>query len=1159
MSKDDSSGIGTTALLSAKEQWSTIAKSVLPFSGPVADVHWVKPKKVHGKFFLFFGVILPLVAMTLELWTHCLARYYFDPFPSAYHVVLFTLIPLSNLMAYLSGRMDLTRHYASMALFSGMAMGVGVLYTLMFLSITPTMCLAILACGIGLLGLAPLLSLPCTFFGGKTVVEFAHKQRTYFDAHQVEHIGHLIVLVMIIAIELPSTLTRVNLAEASEPERNANAITFLRNFGSQEVMLRACYERSGRATDVLGTLYEHAHPIPIEDARRVFYQVTGKAFNSVPIPASARSTIQKTGMVSDIAGVNATVEDEFDLDADIAGEAVSGIARGLTSKSSKIFGTIDSNAAIAKFEWTIALENSSKYDREARAKLLLPPGAVVTQAKIVINNQEREATIMTRSIAREIYRQNVVAKKDPLLVSTCGIDRILVQCFPVRPSSKADVKLTVIAPLAINPAGTASLELPVFEERNFVIDGPIGLEFQSNAPIDCNAGTWKKLQETKPFKTVGSIDAAQLSRFNGVINVDRDPNCHRVWCHDSFAGNTYIAERLLKPQTYPLPKALFVVVDGSEAMEPYRKEIMEGLSGLPDNVKVEVTYVGDETRILCSTIAKGVPQEGGIQDALDILAKTRFQGGQDDEGAILRTLDEALKNTGSVLWIHACQPMPSTASTQVKQFLQSAQNQPLLYDLQVATGPNEILSGIDASSNIVRVKHTGQLKKDLKDFFSTLTDTKIHMSEPPYNPLDGKDHRAYMQPPEPFYGNQYLHYPGTAPNEPGYETDASLAQLRAYDQVLKDTQANNDRMAIHIASQYHLVSPVSSAIVNVPVVDGPIIEPPPPPTAATNPFDTSAIQEGLGSAADLAGQFFSGQLLVNSISAAFSATISQLNNLSSAAAGAPGSAGGGGGGFGFGSAADEGYMSNNSRLDREPVLPPSSAPSVGKAPSSFGDAYSSQGDTGIQNKDLPSDKNARIAQTQQYVAGQVPMLQGATNGTVGSGERDKTTYSSTAPMSELAAKMQVVEKMEETPQLISNESPKDYKEAKKLVAGKAGADAPDTQIAVGGSIDDLRKAGEKSDQWGNVHSRRMYTVHSKQKERQAEVLSASKGSRYGQGAIGSYTHDEYSQFSSYPARIAPSFSLDRFEDRLPIVLFLAAVFPGALIFLRYRKKGNFKL
>ena len=113
----------------------------------------------------------------------------------------------------------------------------GGLYTLMFLPLTPLACLFTLAMGFGFLALAPLLSLPCNWISGKTVCHLAARKSTYFNAHQVEHLGHMIILVMVIAIELPSTMTRINLSRAVDmsPATGQSAIGWLRKFGSQEV------------------------------------------------------------------------------------------------------------------------------------------------------------------------------------------------------------------------------------------------------------------------------------------------------------------------------------------------------------------------------------------------------------------------------------------------------------------------------------------------------------------------------------------------------------------------------------------------------------------------------------------------------------------------------------------------------------------------------------------------------------------------------------------------------------------------------------------------------------------------------------------------------------------------------------------------------------
>ena len=136
-------------------------------------------------------------------------------------------------------------------------------------------------------------------------------------------------------------------------------------------------------TDIIGSVYEAGHPLPTVETRQIFYKVTGKPFNSVPIPASARATIQHA-LAYDPGNLNAKVEDEFDLDTDIAGESVSGVARGLSLKESKLQGRLDGAALTANLSWSFSLNNASKYDREARAKLLLPNGAVVTHAILTV-------------------------------------------------------------------------------------------------------------------------------------------------------------------------------------------------------------------------------------------------------------------------------------------------------------------------------------------------------------------------------------------------------------------------------------------------------------------------------------------------------------------------------------------------------------------------------------------------------------------------------------------------------------------------------------------------------------------------------------------------------------------------------------------------------
>lgn len=763
--------------------------------------------KKPGILLLLFGVLLPLVAVVFETTTHMCAQNCFDPFPSTAHVLLFMLIPISNAMVWLSARRNLSNHYGFMALSSGMAMGIGILYSLMFVPLVPMSLLMLLWLGFGLLGLSPLLSLPCTASAGKTVCKLALGHKTFFDPHQVKHIGHLIILVTVIAVELPSTLTRINLSKAADSDTAKEGIRWLRQFGSQEVMLRACYERSGRATDILGSLYEATHPLSVKNARNIFYRVTGMPFNSVPIPNSARATIQHAGLMDDPDGFNTGVDDEFDRDPDIAGEIVSGVARGLSLGQSNIAGEIDANAALANISWTFAFQNVSQFDREARAKILLPPGAVVTGATLWVDNKKREANIMTRNIARSYYRSAAVKKKDPLLVSTCGPDTILVQCYPIRPQSKMTVRLKIVSPLAINEMSNAILMLPTFEERNFQISSPHSICMISKEDIAAPGISLVVSQSDHQKKLTGNVDNARLARFGAVIHAKRDTKCNFFRCHDKFSsdGTNSALFRyrdkfdfgdvvtVVASTSYPLPANLTIIVDGSIGMSQYMPSIAQGLRNLPASICSKLEFVQDRTNDLCEAGTK--PSDPSFKQALDALGRSTCAGGQDDLGPLITACSQAgIKRsaTSAVLWIHGAQVLNNGNLAGLKKMLQANGTSPMLYDFQVASGPNEILAGFDNCPAIVRVLRSGSVQNDLKRLC---------------------DQWQKQNAATAFTGRSVcLDDPRCK------DTFNSLAQLWAYRQVLGTLTSGDQASAYQLAATYHVVTPVSSAVIVDPTI-----------------------------------------------------------------------------------------------------------------------------------------------------------------------------------------------------------------------------------------------------------------------------------------------------------------------------------------------------
>ncbi len=749
-----------------------------------------------GPFSFFIGVILPIALMGVESTTHLLARELFDPFPTFQHILLFSLIPASNFLTWLAVRLNITSLYAVTSLASGMALGVGVLYSLMLLPVAPLFIFYIIFFGFGLIYLSPLLALPTTILCGKTLCHLAARERTFFDAHQMKHLGHLIILVMVIAVELPSTMTRMHLSMATHESSRKEGLDWLRAWGNKEVLLRACYERSGRATDILGSLYEHQDPVSVDNARKVYYAVTGVPFNSVPIPNSFRSTIQHAGLVDDPARLNEGATDEFDLDPDIAGEMVAGVARGLAAKESIISGKLDGQAALASLDWTFSFDNVSTVPREARAKILLPPGAVVTRATLWLNSLEKETKIMGKSLARATYVESVRNHKmDPLLVSMDGKDTVLVQCYPVMKGVTTKIRLHIVSPMELSDSGKqATLTLPTFAERNFAFSAQhkLALSAKTNLAMIVDGKPIKDRTQTY----AGDLENSYLGRFEALVRVDRDASRNQVWSPNNFAGASKLITRETVSQEHvSKPTSLTIVVDQSITMQPYMEQVIEGLKQLPRDLPLALKTVLDDDRELC----RGVTSSSlTFLDSLHKLQSNKCAGGQDSRRAVALSMDLLGQRNGDVtnncalLWIHAAQPEgsfdPGRPADLTATKLMSERAPFPLYDLQVASGPNSFLKDAQESGHIIRVPRTGALSTDMAHFFKSFS----------------ADEPASA-------GNVLATTPGDMRGL--YKASDELAQLQAYRDVLRVLYAGDQSTAVALSQQYHLVTPVSSAVV----------------------------------------------------------------------------------------------------------------------------------------------------------------------------------------------------------------------------------------------------------------------------------------------------------------------------------------------------------
>ncbi|MBX9720257.1 MAG: hypothetical protein K2X81_02585, partial [Candidatus Obscuribacterales bacterium] len=370
-------------------------------------------------------------------------------------------------------------------------------------------------------------------------------------------------------------------------------------------------------------------------------------------------------------------------------------------------------------------------------------------------------------------------KEDPLLVSTCGIDQILVQCFPVHSNATLKVKLQIITPLEVDEKGSAAFLMPAFMERNFQVE--------TATEVDVEAAG-KHLQ--------GSFANEKIGKFAALFHVDRDKNCNKVYCVDRTSQPPRTLERNIAEVKITQPKSLLVLLDGSVSMKEFMPAIIDGLKYLPNSVPTKVLLVADESKVLCP--AGTTPGSAAFASALTELQKFKPAGGQNDFSALSDFLLKRAKNDeGAVLWIHAAQPAVGGAQS-IKQLLGAGAKASFVYDLQVAAGPNDILEGVDNYSGVARVAQNGDLCGSLRQFFKSWTSENI------------KQEDEYV----------YLDAPTKADSFGSDVAPDSMAKLAAYNRILLDL-ANPSKAsaaeANELARDYHLVTPISSAVVVDPI------------------------------------------------------------------------------------------------------------------------------------------------------------------------------------------------------------------------------------------------------------------------------------------------------------------------------------------------------
>jgi len=251
-------------------------------------------------------------------------------------------------------------------------------------------------------------------------------------------------------------------------------------------------------------------------------------------------------------------------------------------------------------------------------------------------------------------------------VSTCGPDRIQVQCYPV-PADGGEMKLRlgITAPLEVAEDGAAgTLPAPAIVERNFRIPRlqlelpqPLTLPLSPRLAASCRA------EDTR-----GVVPGAVVQ------TAERAP----AW----------------------RPRRVAIVVDGSSAMKANMHDVAKALDALPADLEKQLWFVDDAAAVIRPAAA--ATGDGFAEQASAVLKPARCTGGRCN----LRTLQAAWDALccddapAALVWVHGPQPFPMMSADDLCRRLARAPAGKRFYAVQIVPGTCKITEALDGVRNL---------------------------------------------------------------------------------------------------------------------------------------------------------------------------------------------------------------------------------------------------------------------------------------------------------------------------------------------------------------------------------------------------------------------------------------------------------------------------
>lgn len=368
-----------------------------------------------------------------------------------------------------------------------------------------------------------------------------------------------------------------------------------------------------------------------DTARKVYFLMTGTPFSKAPTPPVQRSLFDRND--------NLQIEE---TGGERVGSTIQGLRLALSEQAVRYVPQTQS----AQTQWTLAFENTTTEAQEARATVTLPEGAVVSDAWLWIEGEQRPAAFGAKAQVRAAYQEvAVVQRRDPLLVTSTDPRRVLVQCFPVPPKKSMQIRLQITQ---LVPDGV--FVAPTLSEVNFERDAHV------RHVVQINGAPWKGER----------LPTAPATLPAGIV-------------------------RRAEPHYQPID--LIVALDTSAAVGEKLEisPLTEALKTLPTGSRVKLV----ETRTRRGEETPWTPAE---QLREDFLRQRRFVGGVDAIPALGR-LSEPTDRPTALLWLHSPVPKEAVQPETLRDLRHAGKQRPALVGLLVTAGEDVVMDALSTDKS----------------------------------------------------------------------------------------------------------------------------------------------------------------------------------------------------------------------------------------------------------------------------------------------------------------------------------------------------------------------------------------------------------------------------------------------------------------------------